>query len=413
MTFWIIITLLALVVSALLALALLRGHTGGEPPAAYDLRVYRAQLKELDKDLARGVIAAEDGERTRAEISRRILAADAQLREGGDTGGQPAFAGRILAVFCAVFLVGGALWLYRDMGAPGYGDQALSDRLAQADETRKNRPSQQEAESRLPPALPRNDLSPDYQDLMTKLRLAVAERPNDLQGQRLLARNEAALGNHIAARQAQQRVVDILGDQAQPADLTDLADLMILAAGGFVSPEAESILLGILSQDPKNPVARYYMGLMFAQVGRPDATFRAWSALLNEGPADAPWIRPIRGQIMEAARRAGVQYELPPLDTEDAPASNGPDADQVRAAQEMSDAERQEMIRGMVSGLAERLATDGGPPEDWARLITAYGVLGELAQAQAVYKEALDVFANSPDALAQVEASAENAGLRQ
>jgi cytochrome c-type biogenesis protein CcmH len=299
------------------------------------------------------------------------------------------------------------------MGAPGYGDQALSDRLAQADETRKNRPSQQEAESRLPPALPRNDLSPDYQDLMTKLRLAVAERPNDLQGQRLLARNEAALGNHIAARQAQQRVVDILGDQAQPADLTDLADLMILAAGGFVSPEAESILLGFLSQDPKNPVARYYMGLMFAQVGRPDAPFRAWSALLNEGPADAPWIRPIRGQIMEAARRAGVQYELPPLDTEDAPASNGPDADQVRAAQEMSDAERQEMIRGMVSGLAERLATDGGPPEDWARLITAYGVLGELAQAQAVYKEALDVFANSPDALAQIEASAENAGLRQ
>ncbi|NEU36201.1 c-type cytochrome biogenesis protein CcmI, partial [bacterium LRH843] len=71
MLFWIIIGVLAFVAAALLARALVLGRTGAEPPAAYDLRVYRDQLKEVEKDLARGVINAEDAERTKAEIGRR------------------------------------------------------------------------------------------------------------------------------------------------------------------------------------------------------------------------------------------------------------------------------------------------------------------------------------------------------
>lgn len=408
MTFWIIIITLALVVSGLMTLALLRGRAGDEPPAAYDLRVYRDQLKEVDRDAARGVIAAEDADRARAEISRRILTADAQLKEGGDTGGQPRMGGLAMASVTAVFLVGGALYLYNDMGAPGYADQGLNLRLELADKARRERPSQAEVEASLPPSPAFEDVSEEYIELMTKLRAAVAERPDDLQGQRLLARNEASLGNYVAAREAQEKVVELLGEAVTPADLTNLADIMVIAAGGFVSPEAENTLMRALALDPKNGVARYYMGLMFAQVGRPDATFRAWQSLIAEGPNDAPWIAPVRGQIEEVARLAGVDYTLPALD-----AAPGPDADQVRAAQEMTEEERNEMIRGMVAGLSERLATEGGTPEEWARLISAYGVLGEMSQAQAIYEEAQQVFANVPEALQVIRSGAKNAGLLQ
>ncbi|MGR3407855.1 c-type cytochrome biogenesis protein CcmI, partial [Roseovarius indicus] len=51
MFFWIIITALALFCAAILGVAVLRGRAGAEPPAAYDLRVYRDQLKEVDRDL--------------------------------------------------------------------------------------------------------------------------------------------------------------------------------------------------------------------------------------------------------------------------------------------------------------------------------------------------------------------------
>ena len=62
----------------------------------------------------------------------------------------------------------------------------------------------------------------------------------------------------------------------------------------------------------------------------------------------------------------------------------------------MTDDERTEMIRGMVDGLSDRLATEGGPASDWARLIGALGVLGETERAAAIWNEARDVFCRQP-----------------
>ncbi|WP_323784699.1 c-type cytochrome biogenesis protein CcmI [Thalassovita sp.] len=408
MLFWIIIAAIALAVSGILAWALLRGRTGGEPPAAFDLRVYRDQLKEVDRDLARGVIGAEDADRTRAEISRRILNADAQLKKGGETGGQPKSLGRILAAVTVLGMIGGSLFLYLDLGTPGYGDFGLKARIALADETRQNRPDQAAAEAAMPPAMPQNQPDDRFLTLMKQLREAVAQRPNDIQGLRLLARNEATLGNFKASYEAQQRLIEAKGDQAVASDYTDLADAMILTAGGYVSPEAEAALLQALKLDPRNGVARYYMGLMFVQVGRPDASFQTWNRLLREGPADAPWIAPIRAQIPDVAQLAGVDFSLP-----QAGGLKGPTAADMQAAGEMSAEERQDMIRGMVANLSERLATEGGAPEEWARLIGAYGVLGETERAREIWTEAQQVFADKPDALALVRSGAERAGVLQ
>jgi cytochrome c-type biogenesis protein CcmH len=140
------------------------------------------------------------------------------------------------------------------------------------------------------------------------------------------------------------------------------------------------------------------MGLMMAQTGRQDTAFRLWDQLLREGPADAPWIEPILAQIEDMAFRAGVNYQVPDIGPgRDAP--RGPTADDVEAAQNMSPAERMEMIQNMVSGLSDRLATEGGPVQDWAQLITALGVLGQTQQARAIYENAVEVFADDTRAL--------------
>ena len=411
MLFWIIIIALTLIVGLSLAVTLLRGRTGAESPAAYDMRVYQDQLKEVDRDLARGVIGAEDAERTRAEVSRRILAADTQLQMGDDTGGQP--QGRIglaLAGLSVVVLLGSSLWLYQDLGAPGFPDQGLKTRLAEADEVRRTRPDQLAAEADMPEHTS-PDASDEYSELMARLRTAVAERPEDVQGLRLLARNEAILGNHIAAYKAQAQLIGVLGAEATASDLTDQADMMILAAGGYVSPEAEEVLLQALKQDPKNGVARYYLGMMFGQVGRPDAAFKAWNQLLKESRPAAPWVAPIRAQIEEMARFAGVNYTLPPLSADDT--APGPDAEAIAAANDMDASQRAEMIQGMVDGLAERLATEGGTPQEWARLLNALGVLGNTDRAAAIWSEAQEVFATAPEALRVVYAGAKAAGVAE
>ncbi|MDU8912562.1 c-type cytochrome biogenesis protein CcmI [Aestuariicoccus sp. MJ-SS9] len=403
--FWIITGALALAVAALLVLALLRGRRDTGPAQAFDLQVYRDQLEEIDRDAARGVIAGDEAERLRTEVSRRILAADVLAQDAGDADGQPRALKLAMAGLIGAVLIGGGYGLYARLGAPGYGDLALADRIAAAQDARENRPSQEAAEAQIPPTAP-VDAPEEYRDLVQRLRGAVAERPDDLQGHVLLARSEAALGDFVAARKAQERIVEIKGGAASAEDYVDLADMMVLAAGGYVSPEAQDALEAALQMDPQNGVARYYAGLMMAQTGRPDVAFRMWDRLLRESGPDDSWVPPVQAQIEEMAFRAGVSdYRIPTI------GGRGPSAADIEAAGDMTAEERQEMISGMVARLSDRLATEGGPPEDWSRLIGAYGVLGQTDRAAAIWLNAQEVFAGNQEALAIVRQGAAQAGV--
>jgi cytochrome c-type biogenesis protein CcmH len=411
MTFWIAAAGIGLAVTALLLLALLRGRAGDEPTAAYDLRVYRDQLREVDRDLARGVITPADAERLRTEVARRVLEADRALGDGNgpeDTAAPP-LPTLVMAGLVAAVMLGG-VWTYFRLGAPGYPDLPIAERLAMSDQLYRTRPPQAAAEAaaaaRAPAPAPAD---PTFTALMDKLRSALKDRPDDLEGHRLLARNESGLGNYAAAMAAQRQVIAILGDSVSADDHAMLAEIMILGAGGYVSPEAEVEIKRALQLDPLNGTASYYAGLMFAQVGRPDRTFALWAALLERSQPGDPWVAPLRAQLMQVASEAGEDnYVLP--GTEAAP---GPDADALAAAAEMTPEEREEMVRGMVARLSERLATQGGSAEEWARLITAYGVLGETDRAGAIWAEAQQRFGGRAADLKVVRAAALQAGVAE
>jgi cytochrome c-type biogenesis protein CcmH len=289
----------------------------------------------------------------------------------------------------------------------------LADRIKNAEDRRANRPSQATAEAGLPPRPVDPSHDENYVALVDKLRATVAQRPDDVQGHMLLAQSESNLGNFGAAHVAQRTAIDLKGANASIADLTDYADMMVLAAGGYVSPEAESVLRAVLARDAGNGPARYYMGLTMLQTGRPDVAFRVWDQLLRIGPADAPWIAPIKDQIVETASSAGINYQIPTIGNGAGPALRGPSADDIDAAGEMSGAERIEMIEGMVAGLSDRLATQGGPPEEWAQLIGALGVLGRRDQAAAIYANAIDVFGDNPSAMDLLTRAGQRAGVAE
>jgi cytochrome c-type biogenesis protein CcmH len=110
------------------------------------------------------------------------------------------------------------------------------------------------------------------------------------------------------------------------------------------------------------------------------------------------------------AQRAGVNYQIPAIGS--AP-TNGPTASDIEAASDMTGGERLEMIEGMVAGLSDRLATDGGPPEDWAQLIGALGVLGRKDQAFSIFKNAETVFVNNASAMDMITRAAQRAGVAE
>lgn len=398
--FWITAGAMTLGIGGMLVAAMLRGRTT-EGPAAFDVQVYRDQLAEVERDLARGVIDSGEAGRLRTEVSRRLLEADRLLR-GEKAGGQ---RGSMAVAALIALVIAAAPLVYLRLGAPGYPDMPLETRLSDADARMKDRPSQAEAEAGVAEATVPQDADPQFMDLMEKLRLTVANRPDDLRGQELLARNEARLGRYRAAAAAQTQVVALKGDQAQAEDHAGLAELLILAAGGYVSPEAEAALTEALRRDARNGTARYYSGLMFAQGGRPDRAFLLWRDLFETSPPDAPWMAVLSEQLPQIAELAGVRYRLPEA------TAPGPTGADMAAAAEMSGADRQAMIEGMVEQLSSRLDTQGGSAEEWTQLVTSLAVLGRMDEARAALVKAEAALADDAAGLDALRAAATGAGV--
>lgn len=397
MVFWIICIILALVVGALVVAPLWRADQA--PESSADVAFYRAQLDELDRDVARGVIAQDDAGQSRIEISRRLLAADKDAGAMLTTQKSPAIAAMSLAVIGVVGLLG-----YFGLGAAGYPDLPLKARLAASEDMRTNRPSQT-AMAAAAPAVPSVDLPEDYLASVTQLRAVVPTRGDDLQGWELLAYHEAQVGNFQASADAQARVITIKGNAADPADTHRLLDLMVTAAGGLVSPEAEDLARALFNANDNDLVARYYLGELYNQTDRPDVALRMWRSVVSDGDPTTYHTTAARAQIEDAALRAGEKYTLPE--------ERGPSAEDIANASDLSAEDRTAMITNMVANLAERLADEGGPASEWARLINAYGVLGNTDAAKEVWLEAREVFAASNSAMATLRAAADRAGVSE
>ena len=394
MIFWITAIAMTLIFAAFLVAPVLRGR-GGSADQPSDVAVYKAQLAEIDRDVARGVLEEDAADRTRAEVSRRLIAAAkaTPLAEGSGPSG-------VVIGLSVLIMLGVGVGVYTLVGAPGAPDQPLAQRHAEAEQQRLNRPSQAEMAAMAPPP-PAVDAPEEYLESVAQLRAVMEERPNDPRGWELLAYHETELRNYTAAAEAQERLITLRGDPSTE-DLTRLLDLLVAATDGRISPEAEGVARLLLERDRNDLAGRYYLGAMHNQNGRPDLAFRLWRPMVDAG--DPGFHTALASSAIEnAALRAGVEYTLPE--------TRGPSMADIEAAEDLTDEERMEMIGGMVANLANRLATEGGPASDWARLIQSYASLGEAETAQTILNEATQVFANDPNGMAVLRDVAERMGL--
>jgi cytochrome c-type biogenesis protein CcmH len=353
---------------------LLRGSRPMPGRASFDQAVYRDQLHELDRDVARGLITQTEGDVARLEIQRRLLASDKQPVAPPRLSRSP-----VLAAIVFVVIAGGALSSYLWLGAPSLPDEPFSARKAEIADASSPSSLQQAADT-----------------LAVKLR----QNPSDAAGWLLYGRTLVMLSQWDEAEVAYRHAIDL--GRTDPDILGDHAEIMVMQAGGTVTPAAEAAFQQVLKAEPSSGIAQYYLAAAAMQAGEPRKAIDGFQALLAELPADSRLRAQLGQKIAEAARSAGIPVpELakgtPPAQPEataSAPgpsakgAAPGPDAKAVADAANMSDEQRQTMIRGMVATLAAKQAADPSNLEGWLRLGQAYAVLHEADKAAGAYDKA-------------------------
>ena len=368
--------------------------------------VYADQMRSLERDLAKGVLGDDEFDSMRAEVGRRMISA-ARLRPNAEATVSNVGLRTFITASLAAFILGSIV--YDQIGRPDVPDSPISVRYKQSDALRSARLGQSDAEAQAQAQAQAQALKapkdPTYLQLVTKLRAALEARPNDIQGFVLLAKSESRLGNYTNAYAAQAQVLKLKGRASSPDEWYRYAELLIMAADSYISKEAEDALRQTLQGDPKHSLALFRIGIYFDQIGRPDRTFSIWRKLLEAGPESAFYIPIIRRTIIDLAMTSGVDYEPPKI--------KGPSREDIQNAAEMSEEYRRTMISSMVTGLADRLANEGGPASDWAQLIVAYGVLGETDTAQEILNESLQLFSEQPADIRILQQASISAGLSQ
>ncbi|EWY42398.1 cytochrome C biogenesis protein [Skermanella stibiiresistens SB22] len=373
MLFWIVAAAMTAAVTALVLTPLLRGRRGSTGRAAYDMEVYRDQLKELERDLARGGIDERQAQAARAEIGRRMLAvADEDTREAAPSPGGPSISrnSRWAALALCVVIPFGALAVYVPTGHPNMPGQPFASREA----------------------APPGGATPEIMQAIAKLRQHLKDDPNDLQGWLLMGQTQTRMGDFDASAEAFRQAVAV-SQGKDPSILSSYAEAMTAAAQGVVPEEASRTFEAVLQADPHDARAHYYLALARAQAGDIRGALDRWVALVKQSPADAPWLPTVRQRITDTAGQLGVDVAsvmpqpLPPSQPQGQsqpgapPNAPGPTRDQVAGAANMTPEQRDTMIRGMVDTLATRLRDNPNDADGWLRLGRAYRVLGETDKA--------------------------------
>lgn len=427
------------------------------------ISVFRDQLDEIDHDLDSGLINVEEHAQAKREIERRTLTA-ARHMGGGFTVSHrsiPVVLG-VVAVSAAVTFAG-----YVVTGQPQAPDQPLAARKT---EMLERRAAAGDINSRIQLMIDRTSENPQSFDDWWTLAVSYASiedhasavdayrKAAELGGDKpgvMSAYAESmtlANGNKVpdAARLIFQQVLNRTYDvraryylalykaQAQDfegaiedwsalakdskpdapwmplvrRDITnmarflkvDLADYLpdaseaeIAQASGTATPDSDDRLTKlqtILAEDEFN----YKGWIELAQLHAARGDDAAAAAAIEEARqtfAAAPFIL---GKIDEAAQALGLDMV--------APGVSGPTAEDIANASGLSKEEQDDMVDGMVAGLAAKLEDNPNNPDGWIMLVRSYVVMGQPEKARESLADAARIFEGDSAVLARLNAEA-------
>jgi cytochrome c-type biogenesis protein CcmH len=276
--FWAIAAALLLLAMWMVAGALWRKPARTAPAQSAsqsNLALLRAQLQQIDLDLAQGRLDPAQHQAARAEIERRVLEEES-VTVTPEREGSPRATLLLLLVAVPVLVLG----LYALVGSP----QALSPPLAQGE------PSPQEVEA-----------------MVAKLAERMEKQPpgnvDDTEGWVMLGRSYAVMQRYPEASRAFARALQLMPGDAQI--LVDQADVLAMQQGGNLQGEPLRLIELALKNNPTNLKGLALAGTAAFERKDYAVAIDYWTRARATAPPDSEFMRSLEQSIADARVAAG------------------------------------------------------------------------------------------------------------
>ena len=266
MIFWITTALLmALALALVLPVLIKRAPDAAAPDESAGanrttLAILRDQMAQLNAELARGAIDAEQHRVSREEIERRVLeeatapSAGSGSAASGAAGRRPWATAAVIAVAIPLLATGA----YQRLGNPAAIDAPTAAQAAVGTD---------------------GVTAEQIEAMVGKLAERMKSNPDDVQGWTLLARTYSAMQKFPQAAQAYERATALSPNDATL--LADRADVMAVLQGQRAEGEPAKLIARALELDPKNLKALALSGSVAYEAGNFDLAIAHWNRALE------------------------------------------------------------------------------------------------------------------------------------
>ncbi len=368
---WFIIALVALAAIAILSWPLLKKPVAAPDRATYDLTVFQDQLKEVDRDVERGVLTEEEAGSARLEIQRRILAVE-KAPTANETPTTDSRWRRVAIIGLLIVAVPAlAAGIYLKVGTPN-----IQTAEKQGEEAEMNQ-------------------------MLEQLAARVAQAPDDIEAATLLARSYAMVGRFTDSVNVFKKVVEL---DPNAENYAGFGEATVFAADGKVGKDGHDAFVRALTIDRGEPRAQFYLGIEQNDLGKPQNAIAIWRELTDGAPAEAQWATMVKEKMAEVATTANLppmtvvpQHALDFIPREEVALARvmtaGPMAPRrappaAAASTEMTP-ETKAKVEQMVAGLATRLEASPDDYNGWMMLGRSYVVLKNFDGAKTAYGKAV------------------------
>ncbi|WP_334057309.1 c-type cytochrome biogenesis protein CcmI [Alteromonas sp. S005] len=300
--FYIIVSGLITLVLLIVVFPWLRNKNHAKQDSLSNTQIVKQRLAELDREVQEGLISEHDKRQAVDELKLALV--DESAFQSHKTGNAklPLAIGAVLAIACGVIV---------------YAQVNQMGRVAQAAQAIEALP---ELSQQLASGNANNLTQQDIASLALAIRQRLREEPEDDTGWMYFGRLMLSIGQEVQAIEAIDKAVSLAPSIS--ANRITLAQALMTTGDVNNLERAQSILLGLLNDNPENDNLALMMAVVSAQLGDLNNTRRFYQQVEGKLPADSDMAQRLVARIKELEGNTTEMVALQRSDAEPADEAN-------------------------------------------------------------------------------------------